>query len=175
MNSIHDLVGEKIVALLTAAFVGVPDDYKPTSIRQGLSQEDPVKRRIAILVNPGDADDQSSKPSWASSAARGENLFELPTREVDGGGFWWLRYSVDIDVYLIQTKEDRETARKIGMFVFDRAWKSLDYKYFSVSSDDGQSAFMSIVERHAPYESGGPPTSFIWRGKLFVQVAVETP
>jgi len=69
-------VGDRIVELLTlyciTSLQDVPDakPYTATLIRQGEFQDNPVKRRIALLVNPSDSDDTREEPKRSDSITK---------------------------------------------------------------------------------------------------------
>jgi hypothetical protein len=176
MDSIHDLVGQYIVERLKEACIDIipEDDYRAVQIRQGLLQEDPVDLRLALLVNPGDPEDKATDPKWSDVLAGEEKALGIPSYEI-GGGEWWLRrFCVDCRFYFINSNETRDEARKIAGYLFAASENALSNKPISGVTDDfGEHAIMIYVTKKMFYESGGPPNSFIWRGKLFVQVLTE--
>jgi hypothetical protein len=179
MRSIHEACGQYLADLLTATCIvdasGAP--FQAVLVRQGLLQQDPTQERISILVNPNDPDDTSSKPEWTDTLATSEVTgFDIPSYEVGGGSFWARRFTIDINVYLTQTQEDRQTARAIATTVFGLACKALDgIQACYIEDDFGEIAFMCLYKAITPYEGGGPPNSFIWRGKIRAQFITEKP
>jgi hypothetical protein len=185
-KSIIDLVGGRIVDLLTlycktsleAIVEAKPEaaDYVATLIRQGQLQDDPVKHRISLVVNPHNPDDLSSRP-WHSDRP-GDNedgRGHEPLYEIGGGETWERQFCIDINVYLIKTQETRADARQIGLWVFGRAQQAIrENKALGFTDDFGETALYMLVSNVSPYESGGPPTSLIWRGKLFVVASTRT-
>lgn len=176
-NSIHDMIGDKLVQLVTAACItNVSDpDYQASEVRQGLLQQDPVENRITLLVNPGDPEDSRSEPKWSDVPAGEDPSMGYPSFEMGGGGFMLRRFSIDVRAYFINSQEDRETARKIATFIFKSAEKAVHQATMGFTDSFGEFALQSFVKKTIPFESGGPPNQFIWRGKILVQVLTELP
>jgi len=174
MNILEDMVGEWIVEQLTTSNQTNLTDpvYQAVLIKQGLFQDDPVGKRIVITVNPGNIDDTSADPRWKNVTAEADReIIQVPAYELGGGGFQWLRYTVDVSIYLVRTQEDQGKARNIGLTHFGIIYKTLDNKPIGLIDDLGYTALLSTVKGSAPYETGGPG-SYIWKGKVFVEVLV---
>lgn len=180
MKAIHDLIGERVVDILKQyCHDTVPDpQYAATEIRQGLFQDDPVKRRISIMVNPADPEDTQARPSWTDNYVKRDDIMGYNGSFFIGGGeSRWRRFVIELRVYLVETQEDRPKAREIGMWQFGRIQHALrEMRAFEppLKDDFGEEAFFMIVEKTVVTETGGPPASHIWTGKIFLQVYTET-
>lgn len=182
-QQVDDMVCDAIVALLANycrdSIVNLPlgSAYAATVVRQGLLQEDPVKDRIAILVNPCDPDSTADSPGWEDERAHGDqNGWFIPTAHIGGGGWWWRRLMVDVEVYLIRTQEGRPTAREIGLWVIGRVDEAIsENPGLAITDDFGETAIWMVTEKMPIVQSGGPPNDFIWRAKLYVRVMTEKP
>jgi len=177
MIVLQDAVGARFVDVLTDACIAqvADEEYKATLIKQGLFQEDPVKRRIALMVNPGNIDETSAAPRWANAnAGADKETIRVPAYEIGGGGFQYLRYTIEISVFLVKTKEPQDKSRNIGMSLFARTCKALDNLPIGITDELGYSAIQAYVKSSSPYESGGQG-SYIWKGKVFVEVLVAKP
>lgn len=179
--SIHEKVGAYVVELLESAmiFTGHHAETMPHEIRQGQLQANPVDGNgIRVLVNPGDLDDTKSS-SWIDELATKTSVpgWELPSLEIGGGSFYVRRFTVDVSVFFVKSKENRELARQIGTYVINRAESTLRENPFPPNLVDtfGETAIGLQVSKSYPIEGGGPPNSFIWRGKIFFQVITEKP
>jgi hypothetical protein len=185
MIGIHDLIGDKIVDQLKLELITnhIPspanDEYLPTLIRQGANQADPTKPRISIFVNPGDMDSTENDPRWSDvpATAGAEPGWPMLAYEVGGGEMWWRRFSVDINIYLTRTKEDRNEARDIGMVVLSKVQGILQRsnEWLNGTDDFGEVIILMKVSKVIPIESGGPPRTFIWRHKLLISVLTDKP
>lgn len=175
--SIHDAIMASIAEKLSNEMIlSEPDEYlRPSLIRPGLLQANPVKERISLLIYPGDIDDLESKPVWSDTPATKGSMpgWEMDAYEIGGGEFWFRRFTIDVNVYLTQTKEDRSNARALGLFVNAKAHQILHEQSLVVQDGFGETSLRCYVNRTVPVEGGGPPNSFIWRGKIFFSVLTE--
>lgn len=180
LRSIVDLAADKLVELLQYYCVEIAPHtgYAATEVRQGLLQADPVDRRISILVNPNDPDDLGTRPTWSDGLAGQDDdrSWSITTYEIGGGERWWRRFSIDINIYLIRTQEERTTAREIGLWLFGQAQAAIqENPSWDVVDYFCERTILALVDKVVPVEQGGPPTSHIWRGKIFVKVLTEKP
>jgi len=177
MNILQDMVGDRFVEVLTSACITLVEDeeYRATEVKQGIFQDDPVKRRTVLTVNPGNIDETATTPRWSNANAEAEKeIIRIPSYEIGGGGFQWLRYTIDVYVYLVRTKESQDKSRNIGMGMFGRICKALDALPLGITDELGYTAIQAYVKSNVPYEGGGPG-SYIWKGKVFVEVLVAKP
>lgn len=177
MNIIQDMVGERFVEVLTKCCITdvAEADYKAIEVKQGLFQDDPVKKRIVLSINPGNIDDTSTNPRWQTSNSQAnDEIISAPPYELGGGGFIILRYTIDVNVFLVKTQESQNKARNIGLFHFAAITKALDNMPLGITDDLGYCALLSFVKSSDPYETGGPG-SYIWKGKVFVEAFVSKP
>lgn len=177
MIILQDAVGERFVEVLTDACITqvTDEEYRVTEIKQGIFQQDPVKTRIALTINPGNIDETNSAPRWANvNAEVDKEIVRVPAYEIGGGGFQFLRYTIDIYVYLVKTKETQDKSRNIGMSLFGRICKALDNLPIGISDELGYTALQAYVKSSSPYEGGGQG-AYIWKGKVFVEVLVCKP
>jgi hypothetical protein len=181
-KALPELVGERIVEVLTeyckTSLAAIPEaaDYTATVVRQGLPQENPVKDRIAIFVNPNDPSDLSNEPKRSDSVTSIDphEPFRVSPYELGGGERRWLHFTVTIKVYLMRTREDRDEARQIGQWVFGRAQQAIrDNKTLNLVDCFGERALFMFVEKVHKYEGGGPPKSLTWEGSLYVTALAE--
>lgn len=180
MSSIHDAIGSRVIELLEQILI-VENPYDvavPKLIRMGQLQESPTAQRISVLVNPGDLDDVGTDPKWADTHPNKEEGWSLPSYEIGGGEFWWRRFTLDINVYLQTTQEDRSEARAIGTDLMGRITQLFSQNRDlggGIVSDFGEVAIYATLNKAVVLESGGPPRSFIYRNKIFFSVLTEVP
>ena len=178
-GSIVDLCGQYIVDVLTASCsTAVTASAQAAGlVRQGLFQDDPTRYRISLLVSPGDPDETSPKPAWADCLATpAATGFFVPTYEVGGGVFWLRRFTALVEQYFTLTLESRDEARSIATWVFSNAHKALQAAMgCNILDEFGERTTLMLVPDMIAYESGGPPNSFIWKGKFYVQFLTEKP
>lgn len=183
-GSIIDILGGRIVEILhQACVVDVENpDYAATEVRQGSLQEDPVTRRIGLLVNPANPESREDHPVWSDKpTSHVYSGYDIAPYEIGGGERWWRRFKITVDIYLVSTQENRQDARSIGSWVFGKTQQALrthktirDAAGLMITDEFGESAILMQVEGLNMWESGGPPSTFIWKGHLFVQVLTES-
>ena len=182
-RALPDLVGDRIVTILTE-YCQTTLRNDPTTasmaatvVRQGIAQQNPVKDRISIFVNPNDPSDLSNEPSRSDTVTSVQihEPFRVSPYEIGGGERRWLHFTVTIKIYLMQTKEDRDEARQIGMWVFGRAEQAIrNNKTLNIIDDFGERALFMFTEKVNKFEGGGPPKSLTWEGQLFVTALAES-
>ena len=180
-KSITDLVGERIAALITeyniTSLIGNSNalPYIATVVRQGSFQDNPVQKRISILIYPQDPDDMRNEPRQSDSTGKKDEVLELVNAELGGGGMEWIRFTIDIKCYFSLSAESRDTARHIATWVFGRAKQAIrENRGLNLVDDFGERALQMEVTKKNLIEGGGPG-AFNWNGQIWVSVAIESP
>lgn len=181
-KQISDLIVDGLVTDLTAGLVDAIDlesDEIVGVVRGGQLQENPVKARLYVLVHVNDPDD----PTWEDQtvASRQQNLdrefIDIPAFEVGGGGMWWRKGIVEFGLFATKSKETRDQARQVANMVKGRIEKIIQLSTSAVGITDSLGEFavkiMAVASRLE--EGGGPPRSFIWRGRVRYQVLTNRP
>lgn len=174
---ISDDVVDALVLDLQDAFAGVPDEETAGVIRGGKLQANPVKARISVLVHIGDPEKPDAwidtLASMTQSNSPGRISLDIPAYEVGGGSMWRRRFTVEFGVYLTKSKEDRDEARALANLTRGRIERAVSRstRVPRLTDDFGETAMLVAVTASKITEGGGPPTSFIWRGVVYVEVA----
>lgn len=180
-RSITDLVGDRITELITLYCItsltgnvsAAP--YIATTVRQGNFQDNPVQKRIAILVYPEDPEDMRQEPKQADSKERKDEVMQIIPAEIGGGGMEWIRFTIDVKCYFNLSGETRDTARHIGMWVFGRIKQALrENRGLDLVDDFGERAILMEITKVNKYEGGGPG-AFNWNGQIWVSACIESP
>lgn len=180
MSSIIDLVLTEIASRLQASLqdAGLPSQELAIEIRPGLAQQNPVTDRISVFLHHGDPDDLSSDPTWVDRPVgdiNEGNNGQVSGFMIGGARRYWRAFVVEIKCYFIKTQETRDNSRAIAANIFSRAQKVLmQAQALPLTDDFGETSIMLTVDKFSDAESGGPPKSFIWRGKIFFRVLTET-
>lgn len=156
---------------------GAPPSEAVTVVRPGLAQQNPVKDRIAVFLHHGDPDDLGTLPTWSDKPVQefGAAPSDFAGYTIGGGVRYWRRFVIEIKSYLARTQEDRDTAREIFQDVQQRCIRTLrSSQALPLTDDFGESAILLVTDRIVDAESGGPPRSFNWRGKIYFQVLTES-
>lgn len=178
-DSIEVMVADHIVELLTAyCQTTITDtDYQATLIRAGRLQASPVDPRIYILVyrnDPRDTQNEPTRSDTLTAKSMNEGIY-VPTYELGGGEFRWIRYTIEVGVYLTRTKEDRDAAAAIAAWVQGRVRQAIrENKALNLTDSFGEQASLMVVQSANARELGGPPSSHIWKEYLYVSALVES-
>lgn len=175
VDQILNTVSERLSVGLTAP--GVPSQELASVVRPGLAQQDPVADRISVFLHHGDPDDVSIDPKWSDKTVQeyGKSDDGFAAFMLGGSTRWWRCFVIEIKCYFVKTKETREEARRIAQTVFGRAHRLLTANPgLAITDDFGETAILLIPDRITSAESGGPPSSFNWRGKIYFRVLTET-
>lgn len=182
MASIIDSIVNSVVDDLRVSMIDNEEDegLHPGLIRGGLLQENPVPYRIVVLVHHNDPDDTSTNPYWADIPAHDDEVsgWHMPVAEVGGGSFISRRFSIDIKIYFVQTRENRATAREYATRVIENAEMAIQNSNCSawdIVSKAGEIPLQAKIYKTISAEGGGPPSSHIWAAKILFTVLTEKP
>lgn len=193
-DQISDVLVDAIVVALTEALQTETDKADPAyvpHIQGGKLQADPVRAGEtwghSIEVHIGDPD--SLEDTWIDELAGPDDHYikfphagGLPIAEISGGSgfaglFWWRRGTVDINSFFLAKGYERDVARQVHGLLRRRVEQVLGDasggKFLGLTDDSGREQvifFMPVKSK--VMESGGPPSQFIWRGKVWWQALV---
>lgn len=175
-QAIGDMIANAMLLDLQDAFANLPEEETPGLIKVGRLQEDPETLRLALTIELGDSDD----PEWRDTAyfVKENSLdpisFRAFSSEVGGGELWWKRGTLRMYYFATQSKEEQDVARNIATVTFGRAKRAISLSTrinaASLTDDFGEQAIKPLVVKEQLSEGGGPPDSYIWRGKVYWQV-----
>lgn len=175
MAFIVSLIEAAITDALEAAFFDVDGDANSSSITLGRLMDDPEQVDNPIEVFENDPDNPED---WLHKQAT-----ELPGQKPQGGTLalfelsgaetWVRRFTVRLNVFLTREGLNRADAKEIINDVHGRAIHALrESDLFAGLADEYDERIWQ--HRHCVAKSemvltGGPPTSWIGRGKLWLQ------
>lgn len=193
-DQISDVLVDAIVDALTEELQTNIDKADPAyiaHIQGGKLQADPVRAGDtwghSIEVHIGDPD--TLEDTWVDELAGPDDQYikffqpgGLPIGEIGGGGFsglfWWRRGVVDIDSFFIIKDYDRDKARQVHNLLRRRVEQTLGDghggSFLGLKDSSGREqviVFMPVKSKVT--ESGGPPSQFIWRGRVWWQALVS--
>lgn len=179
---ISSIIDQTVANLNTTMITQEPDsDLHPGLIRGGLLQENPVPYRIVVLVHHNDPDDSGNNPFWGDITASedDESGWNMPPAEVGGGEFYSRRFTLDIKIYFVRSKENRQIARETATAVIENAEKGVrmlnQTMWTLVQGATGEIPLQVKLYRTTSAEGGGPPSSHIWSAKVMFTVLTEIP
>ena len=175
--AISDLVVDAMVADLQDMAATISSENETWgAVKGGRLQDNPLKYDIYICVHIGDPEDPNN---WLDGTvantrdALDRNAFRFPAVEVGGGAAsWWRRFTIEFGYYGIKTKTDRDESRRIADITRGRISLCLARSRRIIGLIDmfQECSGMGIEVSSGLFEGGGPPKSFIWRGKIRYQI-----
>ncbi len=178
--AISDMVVDAMVADLQEMAATISNENETWgAVKGGRLQDNPLKYDIYICVHIGDPEDPNS---WLDGLvantkdALDRREFRIPAMEVGGGGkAWWRRFTIEFAYYGIKTKTDRDESRRITDITRGRISQCLARSKRIPGLRDmfGECVGMSLEVSSGIFEGGGPPKSFIWRGKIRWQIMTQ--
>lgn len=174
---IVDLLTDTLVVYLEDKLkFGIPesDESRSALIRGGRLQEDPTRLEAInyVLIQEGDPEHEG----WIH---QGNSIVDNPTIdtgftfEMGGGSLFWRRMSIEVGGYYIIPKYDRNQARDhfhrfIGRTAYYTQHSIIDRtsQVLGLKDEFGEEIIGLYVVKERYNESGGPPKSFIWRGRI---------
>jgi hypothetical protein len=179
---INQIIAQTVANLTTTMITNETDEeLHPGLIRAGLLQENPVPYRIVVLVHHNDPDDSGNNPFWGDITASedDESGWKMPPAEVGGGEFMSRRFILDIKIYFVRSKENRQAAREAATAVIENAEAGVrmlnDNMHLISPSSQGEMPIQVKLYRTVSAEGGGPPASHIWSAKVMFTVLTEIP
>lgn len=154
--------------------ISVNDPTYASIVKVGRFQGDPVSTGIYIAVTGGDPEDPKYRDGIMSLEDMDDIHVKFQAREIGGGELWWRRFSVDIGCFFINDRFDEEDAAEYAYMVLSRVQNAIDNTSVNgVVGDDGEMAIKVYNAGNTFFQSGGPPTNYIFRGKVFGQCHTE--
>lgn len=180
MTQIVPLICEAIATHLTfhlQTSLTVGDPERADVIKLGKFQDDPNRKNIYIAITGGDPEDPTLQDGITKRTTDGRKVdFMVPAYEIGGGESWWRRGTVQVGCYFIREKYTEEEAMGHAYNILGRIELALDSAPVAGLQDDyGEVAYKLFPYANTFYESGGPPKSYIWRGKILWQCLTEKP
>jgi hypothetical protein len=156
------------------------DPSRSMLVRAGRLQEDPTRQSAEnyVLVQENDPEVENWVHQLNSTVdtppAGSDFTFEMP-----GASLFWRRISLEVGGYYIVQQYDRETAsrhfhRFAGRAAYYAQHAAVDRTagILGLRDEFNETIIGIYVEKERFNESGGPPKSFIWRGRI--NIALRT-
>lgn len=178
MSQIIDMILDRMVDRLTTEMIAhcVIKEEKASLIKKGLLQVNKVEKRIEIGVTGGDHEDPAYQDSITSMQRLPDIAQFFAAREVGGGQMWWRRGVCRIECFLLTDGLAEKDAFARAYNILGRLENSIEDVYIADIVDDYDERGVKIYcYGNTFFESGGPPTQYIFRGKVFWQALTERP
>jgi hypothetical protein len=170
---------EALVNGLQVFMIDQLDPADPTRIDEikiGRYQSEPTTKSLRLAVLAGDLDD----PEWKDEIVRVDSErqsvmgFSLPQREIGGTQMWWRKGTVRLELFYIFRGANEDDSREWSYAILGRLQDKIEeVQVYSLSDDFNERAVKVFSTSSMMYQSGGAPSSFIFRGKVYWQCLTE--
>jgi len=179
-TQIVDLLLDRLVSELTRTCITELEDKNPTRadfVKKGLLQENKLQKNIQIGVMGGDHEDPNYRDGITTLSELPNIGWKVPVREVGGGEMWWRRGIIKVEMFLVGSNAENENqAHQYAYEILGRIEETVAATYVADLIDDfGEHAQLVFCFGNTFFESGGPPKSYIFRGKIFWTALTERP
>lgn len=145
-------------------------------VKIGLLQDSKTNKNIQLGVTGGDHDNPEEQDGISSIDKLPDIGLKFPVREIGGGKIWMRRGVVKVECFYVREKLEEEEATRYAYAVLGRAMDIVDNVQVAGLVDDfGERALTIDAYSNTFFESGGPPKTFIFRGKIMWAVHTERP
>jgi hypothetical protein len=176
VNMLIDALVEHLTTEMRAGLT--PSDLTyPDTIKRGLLQQEKIIKNVALGVTGGDHEDPNLRDGISTLEELPNIGWIVPVREVGGGQTWWRRGVVRLECYFVRERLTEEQAFVAAYEVLGRLQSVIETLNLSGLGEDdyGERALQIFCYGNTYSESGGPPKTYIFRGKVLWQVLTERP
>jgi hypothetical protein len=177
INLILDALVEHLTATMQTA-IETDDLTYADIVKKGLLQSDKTKKNIQLGVIGGDHDTPEMQDGIVTLRGMpnvGIEFNQYP-REIGGGQLWWRRGIVKVDCYFVREKLNEDDAHDAAYEVLGRLMNSIENMSMTGLVDDyDERAIKMFCYGNTFFESGGPPKTYIFSGKVLWCCLTERP
>lgn len=179
MTHVIPMTMDRIVEHLTTYMIDTVDPNDPTRVdvvKLGLLQTDKLERNVQIGVQGGDHD----LPDEMDGILTLEKLPKIgifyEPREIGGGQAWMRRGVAKLECFYIQENLDEHTAHIVAYDTLGKLMSLIETAPVAGLVDDfGERVITIHCYANTFFQSGGPPSSYIFRGKVSWAIYTERP
>lgn len=156
--------------------VAADDIDRADVVKIGLLQESKTQKNIQLAVMGGDHDLPDEMDGISSIDRLPDIGLTIPVREIGGGKTWMRRGIVKVECFYVREKLEEEEATRRAYAVLGKVMDIVrNTRVSGVTDDYGEKAILIEVYGNTFFESGGPPKSFIFRGKVLWAIYTNRP
>lgn len=178
-SHIVPMILTRIKDKLTTTFITTMDEDYPIyadTVKVGRFQENPNRKNVYIAIQSGDPDDLNFVDGIVSLDDFKDIAIEVPPREIGGGQLWWRRGIVQYGLFFNKSNYAEEIAMEYAYELLGYMQRAMETIQVADLVDPyGEQAYYLFVFANTFTESGGPPKSYIWRGRMYWQCLTEKP
>jgi hypothetical protein len=176
MSQIVNLILDRMVQQLSPVMIdNVLDvNQKVSLLKKGLLQVNKVEEHIEVGLVGGDHEDPNYKDGIISQSEMPDISQEFAVREVGGGQLWWRRGIAKLECFLLTDALEETLAFERAYEILGRLEAAIEPIYIADLEDSyHEHAIKLYCYGNTYFQSGGPATSWIFRGKVFWQALTE--
>ena len=147
----------------------IPDDdvARADVVKIGLLFDNKTKSNIQIGIQAGDHDNPEELDGIVTIEKLPNIGMKYPAREIGGGQIWMRRGVVKIECFFIRERLTEEEAFQRAYEVMGRLTQAIEETPIAEIPQDSFGERPVSIHCYAStyFESGGPPSSYIFRGK----------
>jgi hypothetical protein len=145
-------------------------------VKVGLFQEDPLRNNIHLAIQGGDHTDPNYRDGIVTINQMDNLGFNPIPREIGGGSSWWRRGTIELGCFFVREGLTEDKATEAAYNVLGRLEANLESIQVADLVDDfGEAAQRLWLGGNTFVQSGGPPRSYIFRGRVFWSCETERP
>ena len=173
MDSTHiiPMLEDRIVEGLTQYCIAdIPprDPSRVTAVKAGRFQESPNESNLRLSVQGGDLDNPDLMDSiFDPEVHKNMMAFAIAAREIGGTQMWVRRGVVRLELFLIVEQKDFHHSRDVAYTILGRVQGNIEKIVVSDLYDNyGEHGVKLFSTQNSFFQSGGPPASYLYRGKV---------
>ncbi len=178
-NHIVPMIVSRIASEVTRVCItDVPfkDPTRLSEVKIGRFQEDPAQSVLRASVQPGDLEDPNLMDGIVTLKENQNTRvgFTVAPREIGGTQLWYRRGVVRLELYFIMENVLESIAMDRAYIILGRIQSNIEgFQISDLTDDYGEHAIKLFHTQNSMYQSGGPETSYLWRGKLIWECLTE--
>jgi len=178
-SQIVDMILDRLVENLTIELsenVPVGDKARINAVKKGLLIENKVQNVIQIGIQGGDREQPDMQDGIVSMDTLPNIGINYVPREIGGGQTWARRGVIKLECFFPEKRYDEIDSFKVAYVALGRTIRAINSTPVSDLIDSfGERAWTIHAYSNTYNQSGGPPSSYIFRGKINWVCYTEMP
>ena len=156
--------------------IAANDPTRADVVKIGLFQDDPTNKNVYLAIQGGNHEDPKENDGIITGYRMQTDVgIDFPyAREIGGGQVWRRKVTIAIGCYFIRQKFVEEEATRQAYITLGRLLSSIETVNINGLVDSfGERVIEVFCHGNTFFESGGPPSSYIFRGTASVSFLTE--
>jgi hypothetical protein len=172
------MIVDRIVSELTRTCITeIPhkDPTRLTIVKSGRFQVDPGITELRVSVQGGDLENPDLMDTIVDINNNPSRVgFHVDAREIGGTAMWYRRGTARIELFFITDQLEEMVSRDRAYTILGRVQDTIPATYVADLYDGyGEHAVKLFHTQNSLVQSGGPPSSYLWRGKVVWECLTE--